>query len=166
MIESLDEITNPDDKSTGIENTEISETNTICIKGFFEGFKILICAFWSCKLSKNESEQVNPKYLLERYTKEKKCLKEVLDYYLIKMEMREDYKECIEELQTGNYYVAWIINSDGGGKLPNNGNENLVGPFIDALIHYWKNGGSLCFWCENDPFSCECNFFLEIGKFP
>lgn len=59
--------------------------------------------------------------------------------------MREDYKECIEELQTGSYYAAWIINSDGGGKLPNNGNANLVGQFIDALIYYWKNGDSLCF---------------------
>lgn len=75
--------------------------------------------------------------------------------------MREDYKECIKELKTGSYYAAWIINSDGGGKLPNNGNGNLVGPFIDALIHYWKNGGSLCFWCDNDPFSCECNFFQK-----
>ena len=40
MIETLDEITNPDDKSTGTgtENPEISEIKTICIKGFFEGF--------------------------------------------------------------------------------------------------------------------------------
>ena len=53
--------------------------------------------------------------------------KEILDYYLIVIVIKEDYKEYIQELQTGKYYVHWIKCSDGERKLSNGGNENLVG---------------------------------------
>ena len=57
LIESLDEITNPDRADeTGESNPDISDTNTMCKKGDFEGFKILIGMFWSHALSKAESE--------------------------------------------------------------------------------------------------------------
>ena len=167
LIESLDEITNPDNADeTGTSNPEISEKNTMCPKGEFEGFKILIGMFWSHTLSTTESEWVDKKYLLERFTKEKECLKEVLEYYSIEIVIKEDYKECIQELQTGNYYAHWIICGDGGGKLPNGGNANLVGQYIDALKIFWVNGGSLIFWNDNTPFVYECNLFLESAEFP
>jgi hypothetical protein len=163
----LDEITNPDNADeTGTSNPEISEKNTMCPKGEFEGFKILIGMFWSHTLSTTESEWVDKKYLLERFTKEKECLKEVLEYYSIEIVIKEDYKECIQELQTGNYYAHWIICGDGGGKLPNGGNANLVGQYIDALKIFWVNGGSLIFWNDNHPFVYECNLFLESAEFP
>jgi hypothetical protein len=93
LIESLDEITNPDNADeTGTSNPEISEKNTMCPKGEFEGFKILIGMFWSHTLSTTESEWVDKKYLLERFTKEKECLKEVLEYYSIEIVIKEDYK--------------------------------------------------------------------------
>ena len=66
-------------------NPIISQDNTMFKKGDFEGFKILIGMFWSCVLSKRESEWVDKKYLLERYVKEKECLKEVLKYYSIEI---------------------------------------------------------------------------------
>ena len=48
LMESLDEITNPDKADEiGTTNPEISESNTMCKKGEFEGFKILIGMFWS-----------------------------------------------------------------------------------------------------------------------
>lgn len=57
LIESLDEITNPDRADeTEESNPDISDTNTMCKKGDFEGFKILIGMFWSHALSKAESE--------------------------------------------------------------------------------------------------------------
>ena len=97
LMESLDEITNPDRADeTGTCNPEISETNTMCRKGEFEGFKILVGQFWSHILSKNESEWVDKKYLNERFNKDKECLKEVLDYYSIELVIKEDYKECIQ----------------------------------------------------------------------
>ena len=167
LIESLDEVTNPDKADeTGTANPEISDTNTMCKQGEFEGFKILIGMFWSHSLSEKESDWVDKKYLLERFTQEKECLSEVLKYYLIDIVIKEDYKECIQELQTGIYYAHWIICSDGAGKLPNGGNPNLVGQYIDALKIYWINGGSLVFWNDNSPFVYECNLFLERAEFP
>jgi hypothetical protein len=167
LIESLDEVTNPDlaDKE-GTVNPEISDKNTMCKKGEFEGFKILIGMFWSHSLSSLESEWVDKKYLLERFDKGKECLKEVLDYYSIEIVIKEDYKDCIQELQTGNYYSHWIICGDGGGALPNGGNANLVGQYVDAIKLYWTNGGSLVFWNDNEPFTYECNLFLERAEFP
>ena len=167
LIESLDEITNPDlaDEISN-SNPEITNSNTMCHKGEFEGFKILIGQFWNCKLSSLESEWVDKKYLLERYDKNKECLKEVLNYYSIEIVIKEDYKECIKELQTGNYYAHWIICSDNTGKLPNGGNPNLIGQYIDALKIFWINGGSLVFWNDNEPFNTECNLFLEQAEFP
>ena len=68
LIESLDEITNPDKADeTGTANPEISDTNTMCKKGDFEGFKILIGMFWSHVLSKSESKWVDKKYLINAY---------------------------------------------------------------------------------------------------
>ena len=167
LIESLDEITNPDKADeTGTANPEISDANTMCKKGDFEGFKILIGMFWSHVLSKAESEWIDKKYLLERFDTSKECLKEVLDYYSIEIVIKEDYKECIQELQTGKYYAHWIICGDGAGKLPNGGNANLVGQYIDALKIFWTNGGSLIFWNDNEPFTYECNLFLESSEFP
>ena len=138
----------------------------MCKQGEFEGFKRLIGMFWSHSLSEKESDWVDKKYLLERFNQEKECLSEVLKYYLIDIVIKEDYKECIQELQTGIYYAHWIICSDGAGKLPNGGNPNLVGQYIDALKIYWINGGSLVFWNDNSPFVYECNLFLERAEFP
>ena len=167
LVESLDEIMNPDKADEiGKNNLEISDTNTMCKKGEFEGFKILIGMFWSHILSEKESEWVDKKYLLERYNKDKECLKEVLAYYSIEIVIKEDYKECIQELQKGIYYAHWIICGDGSGKLPNGGNANLVGQYIDVLKKYWINGGSLVFWNDNSPFVFECNLFLKNAEFP
>ena len=140
--------------------------NTMAKMGAFEGFKILIGQFCSHSLSEKESEWIDKKYLLERFSKEDVCLKEVLDYYSIKIIIKEDYKECIQELKTGNYYAHWIICGDGRGKLPNGGNANLIGQYIDALKIYWINGGSLVFWNHNEPYTFECNLFLESAEFP
>ena len=166
-LEDMEEITNPDlADQVGLENPEISENNTMYVKGGFKGLKILIGQFWDCTLSKTESEWVNKRYLLERYDKDKECLKEVLDYYSMEIVIKDNYKECIEELKTGEYIEHWIICSDGSGKLPNKGNSNLIGQYIKALVNYWSNGGSLVFWNDNEPFTFECNLFLEEAEFP
>ena len=167
LMESLDEITNPDKADmSSTANPEISDTNTMCPKGEFEGFKILIGQFWSHELSSTESDWVDKEYLLKRYSKDKECLKEVLDYYSIEIVIKEDYKACIEELQKGIYYAHWIICGDGGGKLPKGGNPHLVDQYIDVLKIFWVNGGSLVFWNDNEPFTFECNLFLESAEFP
>ena len=163
----MEEIANRDlADGFGELNPSISEDNTMCKKGEFKGFKILIGIFWSFILSEKESKWVDKKYLLERYDKTKECLKEVLEYYSIDIVIKEDYKECIEELQTGNYYAHWVICGDGQKMLPNGGNPYLIRQYIDALKIYWINGGSIIFWNDNEPFTYECNLFLENVEFP
>ena len=165
--ESYDEIANPDKADqTQNYNPEIKDNNTMYKRGQFEGFKILIGMFWSHVLSENESEWIDKKYLLERFDKKKECLREVLDYYSIEIVIKEDYKECIQELKTGIYYAHWVICGDGSGRLPNNGNANLVGQYIEALKIFWVNGGAIVFWNDNKPFTYECNLFLEAAEFP
>ena len=168
LIESLDEITNPDKADEfGISNQEITESNTMCKKGEFEGFKILIGMFWShVLLPEKESAWIDKKYLLERYIPDKECLREVLNYYSIDIVIKEDYKECIQELSTGNYYAHWVICGNGRKKLPNGGNANLVGQYIDALKIFWVNGGSIVFCFYNEPFVYESKIFLERAEFP
>lgn len=168
LMQSFAEVTNPDKADeTGVTNPEISENNTMCKKEEFEGFKILIGMFWSHDLSEKESDWVDKRYLLERFDKDKECLKEVLSYYSIDLVIKEDYKDCIKELEKGIYYAHWIICGDGSGKLPKkDGNANLVVQYIDALRIYWTNGGSLVFWNDNYPFTYECNLFLERVEFP
>ena len=167
-LESYEEIANPDfADEIGVENPEISESNTMCKKGEFEGFKILIGQFWDYTLlEEKESHWVDKKYLSERYDKNKECLKEVLEYYKMEIVIKDDYEQCILELQTGKYIEHWIICGNGGGKLPNGGNANLVGQYIEALKIYWTHGGSIVFWNDNEPYTYECNLFLKQAEFP
>lgn len=45
-------------------------------------------------------------------------------------------------------------------------NSNLVGQFIEVLIKFWKNGGALLFWCDNQPLVYEAYLFLKKVEFP
>ena len=69
-------------------------------------------------------------------------------------------------IKKGIYYVHWIKCGDGCGKLPNKGNPNLVGQYIDALKIYWTNWSSIIFWNDKEPFIYEWNLFLESAEFP
>ena len=67
-------------------------------------------------------------------------------------------------LKGGKYYAAWIICGDGTEKKQIN--SNLVGQFIEVLIKFWKNGGALLFWSDNEPLVYEVNLFLKKVEFP
>ena len=71
-------------------------------------------------------------------------------------------------MSSGKYYSTWIICGDGKGKLPNGGNANLLGQFIRCTIRYWKKGGSLVWWCDNEPLVYEFNLFMSesLNEFP
>ena len=64
-------------------------------------------------------------------------------------------------MKTGKYYATWVICGDGKLKLPENGNPHLVGQFINCTIRYWKKGGSLVWWCDNEPLCFEFNLFMK-----
>ena len=168
-LESMEETVNRDEADKIDKNPEIDESNTMCQPGAFKGLKALCCCFWSKEIAgKDESDWIDPKYLLNRYSSScRHCLKDAFDYYGIEFIVKTKYDECIMELQKGGkYYAAWIICGDGGGKLPGGGNANIVGQFIEALNRFWMNGGALLFWCDNEPLTYEANLFLEKAEFP
>ena len=168
-LESMEETVNRDEADKIDKNPEIDESNTMCKPGSFKGLKALCCCFWSKAIAgKDESDWIDPQYLLKRYSSScGHCLKDAFDYYGIELIVKTNYDECIMELQKGGkYYAAWIICGDGGGKIPGGGKANIVGQFIEALIRFWMNGGALLFWCDNYPLTYEANLFLQKAEFP
>lgn len=169
-IESFNETMNIDqfyDKSLAIKPID-SKNNSMFKKGFFGNLKILICCFWGKSIAgKNERDEIDPKYLKERFNNNKNCLADVIGYYGIKnnnINVISNYEEAIKEMSSGKYYATWIICGDGKGNLPNGGNSNLVGQFITCSIRYWKRGGALVWWFDNEPLVYELNLFLEESK--
>ena len=134
-------------------------------KEFFKNFHILICCFWSKSIaSKLESDEIDFKYLLNRFNPKKNCLADIIKYYGIEkkdIKIVVDYEQGIQEMKKGKYYATWIICGNGRGILPNGGNANLVGQFINCTIRYWKKGGSLVWWCDNEPLCFEFNLFMK-----
>ena len=173
-IESFKEIMNIDPlyKDLSLSNPENSENNSMFKKGFFKNFKILICCFWSKSIaSKLERDEVDYKYLTKRFYIKKNCLADVIEYYGITnkdIKVVVDYEQGIKEMITGKYYATWIICGNGRGVLPDKGNANLVGQFINCTIRYWKKGGSLVWWCDNEPLCFEFNLFMSnaYSEFP
>ena len=167
-LENFEELLNPDLINEKIKiNPKIDKNNTMCKEGILKGLKTLICVFWSKSIAgSQESEWVDYEYLINRYDSATPCLKEAFDYYKVEIEIVTDYEKGIQYLQTGNYYSVWIICGDGSGKLPKGGNANLVGQFVDCTIKFWKQGGALVWWCDNEPLFYEANLFLNRVEFP
>ena len=167
--ESMTQFINPEEvKSDTKVNPELNDNNGMARKGAFKGLKILCACFWSKSIAgEDEDERVDPEYLTKRHPKSKFCLKDALDFYGIELIVKKNYKECIEELKSGNYYACWVINGDGSDNLPDKGaNSNLVGQFIECLVRFWKIGGSLVFWSDSTPLFYQTNLFLEYADFP
>ena len=170
-MESLQEIVKIDPlyKDLTLNNPE---KNSMFEKGFFKNFKILICCFWSKSIaSKLERDEVDYKYLTKRFNKKKNCLADVIEYYGIEkkdIKVVVNYEQGIQEMKTGKYYATWIICGNGRGILPDKGNANLVGQFVNCTIRYWKKGGSLVWWCDNEPLCFEFNLFMKnaYSEFP
>jgi hypothetical protein len=155
----------------GIEGTtinpEMTLDNSMYKKNAFAGQKILFCGFWSKNIAgSQESDWVDPNYLFTRYDPNEPCVADVLDYYGISIVVVQNYKDAILKLQTGEFFSTWIICGGGTRKLPDGGNANLVGQFIECVDLFWKSGGAVIWWCDNDPLFYELNLFLEIAEFP
>lgn len=153
-------------------NAEWDDKSTMYAKDAFKGQKILICAYWSKSIAgKDESEWVDPIYLTQRYNDDNTCVSEVLQYYGFEVTVVQSYKQAITELKSGQYIEAWIICGDSSNKLPDktataNGEAYLVDQFVDCVEYFWKSGGSVAWWCDNDPLFFQANLFLERAEFP
>ena len=160
-------------------NNEKGVNLEIYSKNILKTQKILIVMLWSYELNKKEeSPYIDPKYINEPNTENGVCIKNCFDHFGIDDYVVVDYENAIKELlkknQNGqcNYYSVWILCGPKYPILPPiNGVENKTNPylveeFINVLISFWKNGGSLIFFAEGDPLNFQVNLFLEKIEFP
>lgn len=134
---------------------------------------------WDVTLNpENEKEFVHPDYIFKSSDSNKtECIKTAVDHFGIELKVVQDYESAIDELtrQTRpeycDYYAVWVFCGPPYKVLPVNKTDpnkhsdpNLVGDFIEVLIKFWKNGGSIVFMAEGgekEQLTYQANLFLE-----
>jgi hypothetical protein len=136
------------------------------------GQKILIVMLWSCALSKVENKLLDPKYISQTNKSNSKCIGGVVDYLGVKVKTVLNYVDAITEITNKdsngkcNYYTVWVMCGPDLNQLPDNSEyAGLVEQFIDCLLLYWRNGGSVVLFCDNEPLYFQANMFLEKIRF-
>ncbi|KAK8891276.1 hypothetical protein M9Y10_028484 [Tritrichomonas musculus] len=142
------------------------------VKDILKSQKILIVMLWDNTMNKNESEFVNPKYIFQSSQPPRtECIKTAVDHYGIELKVVQDYDEAIKELTKQtlqgycDYYAVWVFCGPPYPVLPNkDADPHLMGDFIQVLIKFWKNGGSIVFMAEGgekNQLTFQANKFLE-----
>ncbi|UJR10365.1 hypothetical protein I4U23_014570 [Adineta vaga] len=99
--------------------------------GAFMGFNILIAQFYT-DFQFNDAAMQIPIDELK------------IKGFQVKLVKTED--ECMKELSSNHYQVAWIISS--------NSNPNLE--FTSSLINFHSNGGAIFLFADNTPLCMSC----------
>lgn len=140
---------------------------------------------WTYHMNKsNENENIVPENLfrskiINKYSnndnnnkKSKPCVESAVDIFGLQVFVVLDYESAIKELTRNvdgkcDYNSAWIMCGPQKAVLPNpKSNPNLIGEFLEVIIKFWKNGGSLIFFADGDPLFYKVNLFLEKAEFP
>ena len=136
------------------------------------GQQILIVMLWSKNLSKNEEELLVKENIVKTNESNSKCIKTTVDYLGVKLKIVENYVDAINEItkkdKNGkcNYYTVWVMCGSSIAILPDKSEyPGLVDQFIDCLLLYWKSGGAVVLFCENEPLYFQANIFLEKIRF-
>jgi hypothetical protein len=92
---------------------------------------------------------------------ENKTVKEAVSHYGIDIVTVNNYNDAIKEItkeENGkcSYYACWLINS--------NYIQDKLKLFLQLLIVFWKNGGAVVLFSDNEPFIQETNIFLSMIK--
>ena len=88
-----------------------------------------------------------------------KTVKEAVSHFGIEIIAVKKYEDAIREL-TRNvngkcpYYACWLIN--------NKEINEKTKQFLELLIKFWKNGGAVVLFSDNEPFIKETNLFLSM----
>jgi hypothetical protein len=149
----------------------IGKNSSMYIENILETQKILIVMLWTNELSKKESKWVHDKYISTPPNNSVSCINSIVAYYGIQTVIVKNYKDAIIELtkdENGNcpYYCVWVINGPQQGILPNKkDNPNFIGQFMEVLIQFWKNGGSIIFLADGEPLTYQTNLFLKMAEF-
>ena len=174
------------------KEVDIIETDNIISyslydKNILKGQKILIVMLWTCDMSENESKYVKEEFILNPnleqknkfYKNDNLCIKTAADYYGVEIKIVINYEDAITELtkQTKkgfcDYYAVWVFCGPPYPVLPKQNKENknkdnpyLISQFIDVLIKYWENEGSIFFLAEGSKLHYQLDLFLKKAKFP
>ena len=148
-----------------------------CLKGQ----KLLIVMLWSNEMDPEENEYVNEKYIKEPVKGANTCIKYLLDYYGVEIKIVKNYVDAIKELITEDenqkgkckYFAAMVMNGPNLAILPhdekikNEAEESrYILQFLEVLKLFWKNGGGVLLFNENEPFFFQTNLFLKMLEFP
>ena len=88
-----------------------------------------------------------------------KTVKEAVSHFGIEITAVKKYEDAIKELTRNEngkcpYYACWLIN--------NNEITEKTKQFLELLIKFWKNGGAVVLFSDNEPFIKETNLFLSM----
>ena len=111
-----------------------------------------------------EGDYITPQRIFKGKEGEE-CIKSSVDYYGIEIEVVQTYQDAIQKLTKDNngkceYYACFVLTSNRVL------DSSLHDKFINVLIQFWKNGGSLILTSDNEPYLVEVNAFLEKVTFP
>ena len=154
-------------------------------KNFFEGQNILILMCFSSTLksqknalvclNKGEKEKelrITPENITKKIEGED-CIASVVEYYGYKVNVVKDYEEAINELTKINadgeclYNSLWVMSGREVNDMPSGKKDAacFIEQFIECIIQFWRNGGSLFLMAENEPMIFQVNEFLKKAEF-
>ena len=154
-------------------------------KNFYEGQWILILMCFSSnlktqkaaldRLTKEQREKemrITPENI-ERKINGEDCIKTIVGYYGYQVKVVRDYEEAINELIKINengrcfYNSLWVMSGREINDMPSGKKDSAcyINQFIDCMIQFWKNGGSLVLMAENEPMTFQVNEFLKKADF-
>lgn len=71
------------------------------------------------------------------------------------------YKDALNELLTGQYSIAVLATCSDGYEGNENNDANYFEPFLNTIVKFYCEGGSLILYGENPPFVFETNHILQ-----
>ena len=183
--ESLPLYNEEDEEELEVNESQIYKEKVYIKPSFSEnclkGQKLLIVMLWNCEMDKTEKKFVDEKYIKEPYNGCDKCIKSLLDYFGVEIKIVKNYIDAIIELTTEDenikgcckYFAAMVMNGPNYAVLPLDDKikdqaeqSRYVIQFLKVLEMFWKNGGGVLLFNENEPFFFQTNLFLKMIKFP
>ncbi|KAK8883163.1 hypothetical protein M9Y10_045811 [Tritrichomonas musculus] len=71
------------------------------------------------------------------------------------------YKDTVKELLSGEYSIAIVATCSDGFEGNEQNDPNYLEPFLNAIVSFYHEGGSLILFGENPPFIFEVNLILQ-----